>query len=71
MQQRGLPFFFRTIVKLNMVHPGNFILAELTAVDGRNKGYDKNSHLGAKEVEELDVIEHLNHASKTKFMYAT
>lgn len=54
-----------------MVHPGNFILAELTAVDGRNKGYDKNSHLGAKEVEELDVIEHLNHASKTKFMYAT
>lgn len=69
MQQRRLQFFFRTIMRQNMVDSGHFTLAELIAVDGRSKGYDMNSHLGAKGVEELDVIE--NHASKTEFMYAT
>lgn len=54
-----------------MVDSGNFTLAELMAADGRSKGYDNNSHLGAKGAEELDMIEHLNHTSKTKFMYAT
>lgn len=56
-------------MRQNMVDSGHFTLAELIAVDGRSKGYDMNSHLGAKGVEELDVIE--NHASKTEFMYAT
>lgn len=46
-----------------MVDSGNFIftLPELIAVDGRGKGYDKNSHLGVKVNKwavQSDITEH-------------